>query len=134
MGRTKLIVETSALVAILLEEPETPELLTKIESSERRITTVVSAFETMISLGRALGNRELASGLVPLLFEEAGIEMVGIEPTLYEDLVAAYVRYGKGTGHAAQLNFGDCFSYAVAKRAKMPLLYKGEDFSKTDLA
>jgi len=48
--------------------------------------------------------------------------------------VRAYARYGKGTGHPAQLNFGDCFSYAAAKRVGAPLLYKGADFSHTDLA
>ena len=45
----------------------------------------------------------------------------------------AYVRYGKGTGHPAGLNFGDCFSYAIARRRNLPLLYKGDDFARTDL-
>jgi ribonuclease VapC len=52
---------------------------------------------------------------------------------LIDEVLKAYQRYGKGTGHRARLNFGDCFSYAFAKRLKAPLLFKGEDFSKTDI-
>ena len=63
-----------------------------------------------------------------------GEEMVGVDAATYADVVDAYLCYGKGTGHPARLNFGDCFSYAMAKRAGVPLLYKGDDFSKTDLA
>ncbi len=61
---------------------------------------------------------------------------VTIEPIGLEDLQLArdaHIRYGKGTGHPAQLNFGDCFSYALAKRLAAPLLYKGNDFAKTDI-
>jgi len=57
-----------------------------------------------------------------------------ITPEIGEIAIAAMARYGKGRGHPAQLNFGDCFSYACAKAAGVPLLYVGDDFSKTDLA
>lgn len=52
---------------------------------------------------------------------------------LFEDVLQAYVRYGKGTGHPAGLNFGDCFSYAIARRRNLPLVHKGDDFARTDL-
>ncbi|MGD9914913.1 MAG: type II toxin-antitoxin system VapC family toxin [Rhizobiaceae bacterium] len=133
MGGRALIIETSALVAILLEEPEAPQLLTAIETTDQCLTTVVNAFEATLSVGRALGNRELAGELVPAMLRKSGIAMIGIDPTLYDDLLDVYSRYGRGVGHPAQLNFGDCFSYAIAKREKMPLLFKGEDFSKTDI-
>jgi ribonuclease VapC len=65
---------------------------------------------------------------------EAGIDTRPITPDIGEAALAALARYGKGMGHPAQLNLGDCFAYAMAKRHGVPLLYKGDDFSHTDLA
>lgn len=129
-----MLVESSAIVAILLDEPEAVDLLERIGTAERPVTTVVNAFEAALSVGRVTDDRSLAAKLVPALLHEAGIEMIGIEADLYSDAVRAYLRYGKGTGHPARLNLGDCVSYATAKRLGVPLLYKGDDFSRTDLA
>ncbi len=128
-----MIVETSAIVAMMLEEPDASDLVEKVHSAACE-TTVVNAFEAVLSVGRVIKNYQLAKKLVPEFLEEVGIGMVGVDAASYGDAVDAYLRYGKGTGHRARLNFGDCFSYAMAKRGGVPLLYKGNDFSKTDLA
>lgn len=129
-----MFVETSAIVALILEEPGSAELAERLDAADGAVTTVVNAFEAALSVGRVIQDRELAAKVVPELLSRAGIEMIGVDASLYHGVVDAYAKYGKGTGHPAQLNFGDCFSYAMAKRLGMQLLYKGEDFSSTDLA
>lgn len=128
-----MIVETSAIVAMMLEEPDAPDFVEKVRSTACE-TSVVNAFEAALSVGRVIENYPLAKKLVQEFLERVGIEMVGVDAASYGSVVDAYLRYGKGTGHPARLNFGDCFSYAMAKRAGVPLLYKGDDFSRTDLA
>jgi len=129
-----MLVETSAIVAMMLEEPEAEALMEQVHSSDSPVTTVVNAFEAALSVGRTLNNHLLSAELVPQFLKSAGIEMVGVGAALYPAIVDAYLRFGKGTGHPAKLNFGDCFSYAYAKQIGVPLLYKGNDFAKTDLA
>lgn len=128
-----MIVETSAIVAILLDEPECPAFLEAIGTAEAPSTTVVAAFEAALSVGRALEDRERAGRLVPRMLDQIGVTVAGIEADAYDDVLAAYLRFGKGSGHPAQLNFGDCFSYAAAKRKGVPLLFKGQDFAQTDV-
>jgi len=72
--------------------------------------------------------------LVLQFLEQAGISLVDVRADAHLIALSAHERFGKGTGHPAQLNMGDCFSYAVAKTAGVPLLYKGRDFAQTDLA
>lgn len=127
-------VETSAVVGILLEEPEASGLLARLSAADRPVTSVVNAVEAALSVGRSIKDYALAGRLVGDFLDKSGIEIIGVAPDLYDDVVRAYTRYGKGAGHPAKLNFGDCFSYALAKRAGVPLLYKGNDFSLTDLA
>lgn len=129
-----MLVETSAIVAIMLEEAAAEALLEQVDSSERPVTTVINAFEAALSVGRMLKDHALSAELVSQFLESAGIEMIGVDANLYPAVADAYSRYGKGAGHLAKLNFGDCFSYAYAKQAGVPLLYKGNDFAKTDLA
>ena len=80
-----------------------------------------------------MSNHELAPALVDAFCEQSGIETVPIYPDLFDEVVKAYRRFGKGTGHPASLNFGDCFSYAYARKHGLPLLYKGNDFAHTDV-
>lgn len=129
-----MFIETSAIVAILLEEPDAPHLLEQIESGHAPTTSVVNAVEATISVGKQIRNYERAWVLVRSFMEEARLQVEGIPADALDGIVDAYLRYGKGTGHPARLNFGDCFSYAFAKRADLQLLYKGGDFSQTDLA
>jgi ribonuclease VapC len=129
-----MLVETSAIVALILEEPAAVELAERLDAAERPVTTVVNAFEAALSVGRAIENRELAARAMPELLRRAGVEMIGVDAELYDGVIEAYAEYGKGTGHPARLNFGDCFSYAMAKRLGVSLLYTGNDFARTDLA
>jgi ribonuclease VapC len=128
-----MLVETSAIVAMMLEEPDADELFERVQTAERPVTTVVNAFEAALSVGRTIDNHALSARLVPQFLQSSGIEMIGLDAGLYPVLADAYLRFGKGTGHPAKLNFGDCFSYAFAKRTGVPLLYKGDDFARTDL-
>jgi ribonuclease VapC len=129
-----MLVETSAIVALILEEADADTLLEKVDAADKPVTTVVNAFEAALSVGRALEDHALSASLIPQFLKAAGIEMVGVEAALYPGVMDAYLRFGKGTGHPARLNFGDCFSYAFAKQARVPLLCKGSDFAQTDLA
>jgi len=126
-----MIVETSALVAILREEPERPAFVAAIEGAGRRRISAASYLETAIvidasrtaMLSRRFDDYVRASGLV---LEPVTEEQVRIAREAYRD-------FGKGSGHRAQLNFGDCFAYALAKITGEPLLFKGDDFIHTDV-
>ena len=126
-----MVVDTSALVAILLLEAEAEVFARAIRDSDERLMSVASFLETAIIIDARRGPQsgrdldDLVSGF--------GFE---IEPvTLGQARIArqAYQDFGKGN-HPAALNFGDCFAYALAKATGSPLLYKGNDFSKTDIA
>jgi ribonuclease VapC len=127
-------VDASALVAILLGEPERVRLIEALAASEARRTSVVSAFEAVIAVGRVTGDRHGAVDIVTRLLRDGSIEIEDADAPLLAELSEAHARYGKGSGHPARLNLGDCFSYAMARRAGTGLLYKGEDFARTDLA
>jgi ribonuclease VapC len=129
-----MLVETSAIVAILLDEPEQDQFLATITADPNPITSVVAAVEAALGVGKEISDFVRAGEIVQLFLEDTGIKVQDIPAGLYQEVVSAYSQYGKGTGHPAKLNFGDCFSYALAKRAGIPLLYKGNDFSQTDLA
>jgi ribonuclease VapC len=127
-------VDASAMVAMLVGEADRLELLDRLERAANRSTSVVSVLETIMAISRETGDRAAAPARVRRFLDAA---KVGIEPVAEDsiDLLAeAFVRYGKGSGHPAKLNLGDCFSYAMAKKAGMPLLYKGNDFAQTDMA
>jgi len=92
-------------------------------------------FEATAVLATALGCPvEAANSLIMELLADLDAVRMTITPEIGEKAIAAMAKYGKGRGHPAQLNFGDCFSYAMAKVAQVPLLYVGNDFSRTDLA
>lgn len=129
-----MYLDASAIVAIALREAERDPLLESIAHAGSTHTSIVSAFEAVLAIGRETGDRTNAGELVKALLDGVGTELRAAGPELLPELAAAYARYGKGTGHPAQLNMGDCFSYAMAKAAGVPLLYKGDDFAFTDLA
>ena len=125
-----MVVDSSALVAILREEPGHEPFLQKALSSDRTVVGASVAFETaMVLSGR--GHRDARSTLRGLL-RSIGAEIVPFTEEHYEAAVSAFLRYGKGR-HPAGLNFGDCMSYAFARVSGLPLLYTGDDFSKTDI-
>jgi len=121
-----VIVDTSALIAILRDEPEARAFAIALAEADRRHISAANYLETAIMID---GSRDpIASRRFDDLIREAEI---GIEPvTADQARVAreAYRDFGCGTGHAARLNFGDCFAYALAKTSGEPLLFKGDDF------
>ena len=129
-----MYIDASALVAILANEPERERFLEAISGNEASRTSVVSLFETSLAIGTLTGSCASALTEVMRFVDAANIEIVPIDAALLTELCVTRDRYGKRTGHPARLNLGDCFSYAMAKQAGVPLLYKGDDFAQTDLA
>lgn len=129
-----MYVDASVMVAILVHEPDATLLIDRMADTELRQTSVISALEAVMAVGRKTGNREAAAGVVRDFLTRSEITVWEADDSLLEELAEAHLRYGKGSGHPARLNLGDCFSYAMAKRNGVPLLYKGRDFALTDLA
>jgi ribonuclease VapC len=126
-----IVVDSSALVAILEEEPEAEHFLSILQEAGRRVASAVTVYETGIVLGRRRGWEIVAelNALVDLL----GIEIVPFSAAQIMAALDAYSRYGKGVDPKARLNLGDCAAYALAKSMNAPLLFKGEDFAATDV-
>ena len=125
-----MVIDTSALVSILTSEPDAEQLEDAIDRDAIRLMSVASVLETsMVIESRfgADGEREL-----DLLIRRLPIEIRAVDRDQLEWARFAFRTYGRGR-HAAALNFGDCFAYALAKVTGEPLLYKGSDFGRTDL-
>jgi ribonuclease VapC len=125
-----MVIDTSAIIAILFGEIEAQRFAELIEADPVRLVSTASVLEAAIVTGSELG--EEGARELDLLLQKAGIEVV---PFTTEQLAAArfaYSTYGK-TRHPAGLNFGDCFSYALSRTTGEPLLFKGQDFSRTDV-
>lgn len=126
-----MVLDTSALLAILFDEPERRSFTEAIEVAERRLLSAASLVEASM----ILESRHGAEGVRALdrLLSAAGIVIVPVDAAQAYGAREAFRAYGKGR-HAAGLNFGDCFAYALAKASGEALLFKGDDFSQTDLA
>jgi ribonuclease VapC len=125
-----IAIDTSAIVAILKGEADAESFVEIIVDSERCFLSAVGLLEaSTVMIGR--GPPELADGLDALV-ERRGIEIVSFDRELARESRTAFIRFGKGR-HPAGLNFGDCVSYALAHSRGLPLLYKGDDFAKTDV-
>ena len=127
-----MVIDSSALLAILLGEPEAATFLRAIKSAQARRVSAASFLETGMVLRRD------PSGQRQQLFEELifALRLI-IEPVTEQQAriaLEAFNRYGKGRWHSAALNFGDCLACALAKVCAEPLLFKGADFSHTDIA
>ena len=125
-----MVIDTSALIAILLREQEAKSFATAIAKSPKRLISAVSALETGIVIEAKKG--EPGGREFDLLLHRARIEIVSMNVEQFEIARTAWRIYGKGN-HPAGLNIGDCCAYALAKYAGEPLLFKGEDFLKTDI-
>lgn len=125
-----LVLDTSVLVAILLEEPPAVRLVTALAVADARRLSAASLIEAEIAVTRR-GGEALAARLDALL-DDLGIDVAAVTQPQVALARAGYRQFGKGR-HPAALNFGDCFSYALAKERGEPLLFVGEDFSRTDL-
>ncbi|MFP4562333.1 MAG: type II toxin-antitoxin system VapC family toxin [Spirochaetia bacterium] len=125
-----MVIDTSVLLAILCDEPERHHYTELIASYPVRLLSAGSYLEAGIVLQARYGNRGVMS--LKLFCTTAGIEVVSFDAETAEIALEAYSSYGKGS-HSAGLNFGDCISYASAKRRGEPLLFKGDDFTRTDI-
>jgi len=127
-----MFVDASAIVAILTNEPEAEALIDRLERAIRPVTSAIAIFEATLGLCRKRhASVDEAETDVADFLTNARITLVPINDATVA--LHAFSRYGKGRGHPAQLNMGDCFAYAVATNHRTTLLYKGDDFSKTDL-
>jgi len=128
-----LFVDTSVIVAILSKESDAAALVNRIESASC-VTSALVILEAAMRLSTKLRVDPVVVGeRIGAFLDEAGIEIVPMDRAAASLAVQAFAAYGKGRGHKAQLNLADCFSYACAKAQGVPLLYKGADFSETDL-
>jgi ribonuclease VapC len=125
-----MVVDTSAILAILQDEPERRPFNEAIEAAESRRMSVASFVETSIVIEARVGPDGVRD--LDLFLSKADIELVPVDAEQAHLARLAFRQYGKKR-RPAGLNFGDCFSYALAKLENKPLLYKGEDFSHTDL-
>lgn len=125
-----MILDTSALLAILLDEPERPSFVACIEREAVRRVSAASVLEASMVLEARFG--PAAEGDLDLLLHRGKIEIVPFDQDQLGIARSAFRRFGKGR-HPAGLNFGDCISYALARLMDEPLLFKGVDFSGTDI-
>lgn len=125
-----MIVDTSALVAVLLDEPETRSFVRLLTLNPTFISaaTLVEARVVMTRGREVLGRRALDT-----LLREIDVSVVPVDAEQADIASDAYRDFGRGSGHRAHLNYGDCFSYALAIARSDTLLYKGDDFTHTDV-
>jgi ribonuclease VapC len=127
-----IVVDTSALAAIVFDEPERGALLAVIQRDGRALVSTVTIVEARMVVHGRRGQRAVV--LLDDLLRLPYFELVAPGAAEADAAYAAFVAFGNGSDHPAQLNFGDLFSYALAKTRSLPLLYKGEDFAQTDIA
>jgi ribonuclease VapC len=122
-----IAIDTSALMAIALDEPEATACIAALEADDQILISAATVAESLI----VAAHRRLGDDMARIL-DGFGFTVVAITAASAQRVAAAYARWGKGN-HIAGLNFGDCFSYEVAKQHDCPLLYIGQDFSRTDV-
>ena len=125
----KMVVDSSALVAILLVEPDAVEVALKLATEGERVMSTSSYLETAI----VIQSRGIALRHLDELIKKSRIKRLGLSVAQAKLAASAVTRYGKGYSNRAKLNFGDLHSYALAKSKGWPLLFVGDDFSHTDL-
>ncbi len=125
-----VVIDTSALLAILLGAPERGKFLELLSESETRLLSAANALETAMVVESRRG--EAAGRELDLFLHRTKIEIVAVDAEQFSIARFAWRKFGKGR-HPAALNFGDCFAYALTKMSSEPLLAKGEDFRRTDL-
>ncbi|MDQ3307042.1 MAG: type II toxin-antitoxin system VapC family toxin [Actinomycetota bacterium] len=126
-----MVLDTSALLAVLFDEPERDEFIRKIAAAPRRLISVGTLIESSIVVESRRG--EVAGRELDLFLHRAGVQTVAVNEEQALLARAAWRRYGKGR-HRAGLNFGDLFAYALARASGEELLFKGDDFTETDVA
>jgi ribonuclease VapC len=128
-----MFIDASALTALLADEQDARELLARLQQTTTQMTSPLAVWETAIAIARLLDlTIGEASEAVHDYLELMEIELVAVPAEAAKIALDAFERYGKGR-HPARLNFGDCFAYACARHFNQPLMFKGADFSQTDI-
>ncbi len=122
-----IAVDTSALMAIVLDEERAEACIAAIGAEDNLVISAATVAEALIVSVRRNVQKEIAS-----LIDGCGFEIVSVTPAAARRVAQAYADWGKGV-HPAGLNFGDCFAYDVAKQNSCPLLFVGDDFARTDI-
>lgn len=125
-----MVVDTSALLALLQNEPDAELFEVALAAAEAPVISAATLLECSLVIERRFGEAGLER--LDAMVREAGIQIIAFDGEQQQLARAAFRRFGRGR-HAAQLNFGDCFAYALAKHRGEPLLYKGRDFAQTDI-
>jgi len=125
-----MVIDTSAIMAVLLNEANAPRITQAIETGSPRLFSAANLLEASIVVDSRKG--EAGGRELDLLIYRAEIEIVPVDQDQAEIARIAWRRFGRGR-HPAALNYGDCFAYALAKSRRLPLLYLGNDFSQTDI-
>ncbi len=126
-----IVSDTSSLMALVMDELEAPDVRHAIDEAGQMLISAATLVEFyIVAMGKGKGIYARAQALI----RELPIAIVPFDAEQAEIARRAYEQYGKGRGHPAQLNFGDTFSYALAKAQGLPLLFKGDDFARTDIA
>ena len=132
--RGVIVVDSSAVIAILFDEPGADRLARRLAEAPRRVMSVASYFETgTVMAGRRKSDRLRAINDLDGFLAEAGITLAPVDADQARLALRARIQYGRGMGHGGVLNFGDAFTYALAKTLDAPLLFVGDDFATTDI-
>ncbi|MDQ2632890.1 MAG: type II toxin-antitoxin system VapC family toxin [Pseudomonadota bacterium] len=124
-----MTVDTSALIAVIRSEPEASQILDMLGRAEHRLLSAATLLEASIVTSGKGTEAERLDALV----QRAMFEIVPFSAAQASVGAEAFRKYGRGSGHPAKLNFGDCFAYALARSRNLPLLFKGDDFVHTDI-
>lgn len=126
-----MVLDTSALLTLLLDEPEAESFRVALEEDTVRLLSAATLLETALVIEARKG--EPGGRELDLLIHKADVVVVSVDAEHVSEARRAYRRFGKGR-HAAGLNFGDLFAYALSRASGEPLLFKGEDFARTDVS
>ena len=130
-----IVVDSSAVIAILFSEPSAPALVSRLGADPDRFMSVASYLEVgTVLAGRRRSNKSRAIDDLNTFLDEAGIALSPVDVAQARLALQARITFGRGMGHGGSLNFGDAFSYALAKSLDAPLLFVGDDFASTDIA
>ena len=128
-----IFVDASAMVAILTAEPKAAALAQSLQAASQPVTSAIAIYETTLAVRRKReGSVAETEADVMDFVQAAGIRVVPIGVSEVAAALDAFSRYGRGQGHPARLNMGDCFAYAVARTNGAALLFMGDDFAQTD--
>jgi ribonuclease VapC len=130
-----IVVDSSAVIAILFDEPEGPACARALEAASARLISAANYVETGTVLAGRIrdGDRTQALAILDDFLAVLRIEIASLDDATARAALSARLTFGKGFGRRGGLNFGDCFAYALAKRHAVPLLYVGDDFGLTDI-